>query len=63
MAGNTTWVHMGSEGISKLFNKMFWPLPGQLVYKKETPTTSGDRLMFSQKILLSPVSHICNPFP
>jgi len=27
MAGNTTRVHMGSEGISKLFNKMFWPLP------------------------------------
>ena len=47
MAGNTTWVHMGSEGISKLFNKTFWPLPWQLVYKKETPTTSEDRLIFS----------------
>jgi hypothetical protein len=36
---------MGSEGISKLFK----PFPWQLVYKKETPITSEDRLIFSSK--------------
>jgi hypothetical protein len=40
---------MGSEGISKLFNKTFWPFPWQLVYKKETPITSEDRLIFSSE--------------
>jgi len=34
MAGNTTWVHMGSEAISKLSNKTSWPLSRQLVYKR-----------------------------